>query len=133
MKMLPVLCDLIGTYRISLRSFVHVWDRTANPGYFVFSRNFYNFISFRKRGRLTTNQIVDLMEELDDSDQDPNYEEEETIDSEEEEDAVGRWSKPTPEIRVYMDPPAERPDGDTDRDSGKLQYSFHFFRRLLST
>ena len=29
----------------------------------------------------------------------------------------------TPEIRVYMDPPVERPDGDTDKDSGIVFFS----------
>jgi hypothetical protein len=84
----------------------------------------------RKKGRLTTNQIADLMEDLDGSDQDPNYEEEmEDSDSGEEEDnaTVGRWSKPAPEVRVFMDPPVERPDGDTDKDSGKKAMQLLFF------
>lgn len=45
-------------------------------------------------------------------------------DSEDELEAHQRGGRPTmddsPELRVYMDPPIERPDGDTDKDSGKL-------------
>ena len=44
-------------------------------------------------------------------------------DEEEEEgvnlDVVRRQEKPREEIRVYMDPPIERADGDTDKDSGE--------------
>jgi hypothetical protein len=34
-------------------------------------------------------------------------------------DLVRRQEKPQEEIRVYMDPPIERADGDTEKDSGK--------------
>jgi hypothetical protein len=34
-------------------------------------------------------------------------------------DVVRRQEKPREEIRVYMDPPIERADGDTDKDSGE--------------
>ena len=44
-------------------------------------------------------------------------------DEEEEEgvnlDVVRRQEQPREEIRVYMDPPIERADGDTDKDSGE--------------
>jgi hypothetical protein len=44
--------------------------------------------------------------------------------SDEEEEGVNlevvrRQEKPWEEIRVYMDPPIERADGDTDKDSGE--------------
>ncbi len=32
---------------------------------------------------------------------------------------VRRQEKPREEIQVYMDPPIERADGDTDKDSGE--------------
>ncbi len=38
MKLLQVLCDFLGMYRISLWIFVHVWDHTASPSYFFLSR-----------------------------------------------------------------------------------------------
>jgi hypothetical protein len=34
-------------------------------------------------------------------------------------DMVRRQEQPREEIRVYMDPPIERADGDTDKDSGE--------------
>ena len=34
-------------------------------------------------------------------------------------DVVRRQEKPREEIRVYMDPPIERADGDTNKDSGE--------------
>jgi hypothetical protein len=34
-------------------------------------------------------------------------------------ETVRKKEKPQAEIRVYMDPPLERADGDTDKDSGK--------------
>ncbi len=34
-------------------------------------------------------------------------------------DVVRRQEQPREEIRVYMDPPIERADGDTDKDSGE--------------
>jgi hypothetical protein len=34
-------------------------------------------------------------------------------------DVVRRQEKPREEIRVYMDPPIERADVDTDKDSGE--------------
>jgi hypothetical protein len=90
--------------------------------------------------RLTANQIADMVEELDDSFNDPDYEGEKTDSSSDSEtnmsvgmgdraekekeepitmqDLRRRKEQPVDEIRVYMDPPIERADGDTDRDSG---------------
>jgi hypothetical protein len=34
--------------------------------------------------------------------------------------------KPVEEIRVYMVPPVERTDGDTDRDSGRIDCRYLF-------
>jgi hypothetical protein len=34
-------------------------------------------------------------------------------------DVVRRQEQPREEIRVYMDPPIERADGDSDKDSGE--------------
>jgi hypothetical protein len=34
-------------------------------------------------------------------------------------DVVRRQEQPQKEIRVYMDPPIERADGDTDKDSSE--------------
>ncbi len=34
-------------------------------------------------------------------------------------DLVRRQEQPREEIRVYMDPPVERADGDTDKDTGE--------------
>jgi len=69
------------------------------------------------------------MDDLDDSDQDPDYKEKasdsdsdedlENIEQEQPEDGRAVATE-VPEVRIYMDPPVERPDGDTDRDSGKL-------------
>jgi len=33
---------------------------------------------------------------------------------------AGKLPSAEPEVKVYMDPPVERPDGDTDKDSGKI-------------
>jgi hypothetical protein len=84
---------------------------------------------------LTTNQIADMVEEHDDSDNDPDYEgqqkksdsESDMFDMEDEEEsapvtleAVRRKELPAAEVRVYMEPPVERADGDTDKDSGRI-------------
>jgi len=105
------------------------------------SKIFIQKKSFRITPRLTTNQIADLVDDLDDDYRDPDYEEEKDSDvdmfedsgdedEEEEEgvnlDVVRRHEQPSEEIRIYMDPPIERADGDTDRDSGKTCYEVDF-------
>ena len=82
------------------------------------------------------------MDELDDEYRDPDYEEEKNSDVEmfeddedkEDEDkenqevvnldVVRRKEQPPTEVRVYMDPPVERGDGDTDRDTGQKIFNF---------
>jgi hypothetical protein len=83
---------------------------------------------------LTTTQIVDKLENdyndydgYDDDVRDPDYEGDKESDvdmfeSDKEEegvnlDVVRRQEQPREEIRVYMDPPIERADCDTDKDS----------------
>ncbi len=63
---------------------------------------------------------------IDDSDADKDYIDEEGDDSSDEssgdEKKVARAfkaAKKQPEILVYMEPPVEKADGDTDRDSGR--------------
>ena len=64
-----------------------------------------------------TSQLFDEAEEssIDDSDLDPDYKEQE----EEEEE-----SSDEEEVSVFMQPPVERADGDTDRDSGNAHFFF---------
>ena len=85
---------------------------------------------------LSTNEIADQLEELeenDDSDRDPDYKDREeesstssSSDSESEDEGEGvaqkvnRRVRREEEIRVYMNPPQERADGDTDKDSGNF-------------
>jgi len=71
---------------------------------------------------LSTYEISQLVEnDSDDSDLDPNYIEDKlsSSSSDEQEDDMEMLSA-EPEDRVYMDPPVERPDGDADKDSGKI-------------
>lgn len=80
---------------------------------------------FSAKHGLSTNEIADLMDEFDDSDVDKDYRPEgNKTNSEDELEAHQRGGRPAmddlPEIRVFMDPPIERPDGDTDKDSGKF-------------
>jgi len=98
-------------------------------------------IFYRKRTNLT---LVDIEQELlkedndlfDDSDADPDYRDSdasgESSEEEEEEEeegfctstpAVTGWrsrQRPKDQVMVYVDPPAERADGDTDVDSGNF-------------
>ena len=68
----------------------------------------------------------DELEMLDDSDADPDYantNDGSSSDSGDEDDVVeesvvNRKEKKRAEIRVYMQPPAEKADGSTNRDSG---------------
>ena len=62
-----------------------------------------------------TSQLFDEAEEssIDDSDLDPDYKEQEEEESSDEE-----------EVSVFMQPPVERADGDTDRDSGNAHFFF---------
>jgi hypothetical protein len=60
-----------------------------------------------------------LFDEIDDTDEDPDYEAESDEDDFASDQEDGRRTAGVvPEIRVYMDPPVEGADGDTDRDSG---------------
>lgn len=68
------------------------------------------------------------MEAFDDSDADPDYttgnnsgcsssdsgDEDDVV----EEAVVNKKEKKRPEVRIYMQPPTEKADGGTDRDSG---------------
>lgn len=85
-------------------------------------------IIFLTMFRLTTIEIASMVG-LDDSDMDPDYKEsEEEEDSSEESEAEMTPAEvaaaETSEVQIVMEPPVERPDGDTDRDSGKV---FEFF------
>ncbi|XP_023348131.1 uncharacterized protein LOC111716856 [Eurytemora carolleeae] len=91
----------------------------------------------KKRKKLTTFEISQLIENEgifgDDSDLDPDYMEPEFDPSSEssgeewqrdngKQDKVVRPGKrlaAVPETRVYMDPPIELPEANTDNDSGK--------------
>jgi hypothetical protein len=104
----------------------------------------YIYLFFYRRGaKITTNQIAVLMEELDDSFHDPDYEDEKTDsnsdsemftgtgDKEEEpvitlQDLRRTKMKPVDEIRVNMVPPVGKANGDTEMDSGRI-----FCRRLF--
>ena len=98
-------------------------------------------IFYRKRTNLT---LIDIEQKLqkedddlfDDSDADPDYRDSdasgESSEEEEEEEeegfctstpAVTGWrsrQRPKDQVMVYVDPPAERADGDTDVDSGNF-------------
>lgn len=97
---------------------------------------------------MSTYEISQLVEnDGDDSDRDPDYivdeagcssSDDEQEDSSSEQDMFVKAGKRTPaeeEIRVYMDPPVERPDGDTDKDSDDSDEPTglvsHLPRRLL--
>jgi len=93
------------------------------------------FCYSKRRKVLSTYEISQLVEyDGDNSDVDPDYVEEQnnsSSSSDEQDDneldmvaRASRMSSAEPEIRVYMDPPVERPDGDTDKDSGKFIF-FH--------
>lgn len=70
--------------------------------------------------------------DVDDSDVDKDYVQEDGDSSDDEGSdsenlAIFKAPKKQPEIRVYMEPPVEKADGDTDRDSGKqIQYQLWF-------
>jgi hypothetical protein len=60
-----------------------------------------------------------MFEDIDDSDEDPDYEAESDEDDLASDQEDGRrLAAVAPEVRVYIEPPVERADGDTDRDSG---------------
>ena len=66
---------------------------------------------------------MQAFEDLDDSDADKDYHpgsEENDSSSENETDHVTKQHGPSPEFRIVMEPPTERPDAETDCDSGKL-------------
>ena len=101
----------------------------------------YYFFLFSKRRKLSTYEIAlflqqDEEENFDDSDKDPDFMEmdarSDSSDSSDDQDMVIRANKrpaSVPETRVYMDPPVERGDADTDKDSGKYScfYSLFFY------
>ncbi len=76
---------------------------------------------------LTSTQIADKLEndydDYDDDVRDPDYEGDKESDADMYEsdevnlDVVRRQEQSQEEIRVYMDPPIERADGDTNKDS----------------
>ena len=83
------------------------------------------------RASLTTNVIADELDSLegksfDDSDADKDYEVEKDassspVDTSDDENHVItaiKAPKKREEVRVYMDPPVEKADGDSDKDSG---------------
>jgi hypothetical protein len=97
---------------------------------------------YRRRPNLSVVDIERLVEQeeddpVDDSDVDPDYRDSEASgeSSEEEEEkactsapAVSGWrssEQPKEHVNVYVDPPIERADGDTDVDSGNF-CSNHF-------
>lgn len=89
-------------------------------------------------------EIADLIDAVDDSDADPDYlgstsesdieDRDEPVlqgfkDSQDNEDellfgaeAEDQMRFNGPEIRVYMEPAVERPDADSDKDSGTVKY-----------
>ena len=108
---------------------MHIWSsKQANNIVCVFSR----------ARALTTHQISDMFEDIDDSDNDPDYvesdndkdeedsDEEEVVHADDEDGAVGEepvvGREDHGELRVYMDPPVERPEAESDRDSGNSLY-----------
>jgi len=94
----------------------------------------YRLRTKRNRASLTTNAIADELDSLegesfDDSDADKDYEVEkdasssssspaDTSDDENHVITAIKASKKREEVRVYMDPPVEKADGDSDKDSG---------------
>lgn len=85
---------------------------------------------------LTTAEIADFFENPDDDVRDPDFvvtsEEEDSSEEDNDSDAPvaddqdpdGKCNDLQGEVRVYMQPPVERPDGDTDRDSGNKCASY---------
>jgi len=76
-------------------------------------------------------------ESFDDSDADKDYEEEkdnsssssseDTSDDENHTITAIKAPKKGKEVRVYMDPPVEKAEGDTDKDSGGQTFSIFIF------
>jgi hypothetical protein len=96
-----------GSYVIDHRTFLTASDRTEKDDCFCFSKR-----------QLTVAEIADLVaEETDDTGLDPDYSDREDDDS--GSDGDDGDSGEEGEVRVYMDPPIERGEADTDRDSGK--------------
>jgi hypothetical protein len=90
-------------------------------------------ICCRRRANLSTLDIERLIQDefddpLDDSDLDPDYKDSEDDSNESTEEEASkstpavtgflRQGLPTDALTVFVDPPLERADGDTDRDSG---------------
>ncbi|MFN9907751.1 MAG: hypothetical protein ACK56F_16760, partial [bacterium] len=115
-------------------------SREKNPERHTYNLSYKIFLCLRAAQTntkgLTTTQIADELENnqygydaYDDDVRDPDYEGDKESDvdmyeSDEEEegvnlDVVRRQEQPREEIRVFMDPPIERADGDTDKDSGE--------------
>ena len=120
-----------GSYSIERRSVVADSDRTvffvAGKYYFFIVKLGY-FICSRP---MTAAEIADLVDEIDDSDADPDYNaksgpsdssdsdndgEIDLADIVDEESGISRGRA---EIRITMQPAVERPDADTDVDSGR--------------
>ena len=72
---------------------------------------------------MSTLEIADLLEELDDSDVDPDYENSSSSSSSDEENEAGAATSGG-EHRVFIEPPVERPDAETDHDSGAKKFFY---------
>ena len=84
---------------------------------------------YNLRKTLSEDEIMQRFEGLDDSDADDDYQpgsEEDASDTDNEEEmSVRVKGGPDPEIRIFMEPPVERPDADTDCDSGKFIMNYY--------
>ena len=81
--------------------------------------------------RLSTVEIADLIDELDDSDLDPDFEGDKKSRDMDSSSSSGSDDELVPDVplrgaassgpeqRIYMEPPVERADADTDHDSGE--------------
>ena len=120
-----------GSYSIERRSVVADSDRTvffvAGKYYFFIVKLGY-FICSRP---MTAAEIADLVDEIDDSDADPDYDAKSGPSDSSDSDNDGEInlavivdeergiSRGRAEIRIAMQPEVERPDADTDVDSGR--------------
>lgn len=105
-------------YTIVLYSSIRIVQKRPSNYYDLIGMNeYYKILFFVRKSRLTTAEIAELFADgVDDSDLDPDYEDgnkdASSTDSGSDSDTEG-------EVRVYIDPPKERAEADTDNDSGK--------------
>jgi hypothetical protein len=83
----------------------------------------YFFSCCHRREKLTTNQITDMFDKIDDTDEDPDNE----VDSDDKDPASdqedgGRTASMAPEVKVYIEPPVEHAEGDKDHAQRKLPH-----------